>query len=872
MGKGMQSLSLLRGSFINFFEGLGHHAAASAPLIPEHDPTLLFTNAGMVPFKDYFTGKSTPPHARVVSSQKCIRAGGKHNDLENVGFTARHHTFFEMLGNFSFGDYFKAEAIEWAWRFVTDVLRLDRQRLYVTVYHEDHEAYHLWRRIAGLSSDRILSIATQDNFWSMGETGPCGPCTEIFYDHGDHIAGGLPGTADEDGDRYMEIWNLVFMQHERFADGTLRDLPRPSIDTGAGLERLASVMQGTGNNYTTDLFSDLIASAVEVMGVPAEGEALGSYRVVADHLRSMCFLIADGMTPSNEGRGYVLRRIMRRAMRHAYALGQREVCLYRLVPVLERLMGEAYPELSRAREAMAATIRQEEERFGETLHRGMVLLQDASGHLGRGDSLAGEVVFKLYDTYGFPVDVVEDVLRHRGVTVDHAGFEVAMQRQRDLARRAWSGSGDSALAGEWLAWRERFGATKFLGYDHETCEALVLEALQVGDGTAWVVTDATVFYAESGGQQADHGLWRDGSGHEWTVMDVQLKAPGLVAHRVVVPEDGRMLSSGDRIMMAIDVERRGGLRAHHTAVHLLHAALRQHLGLHVVQRGSLVTPESFRFDFVHGEGLTEGQLYEIEATINAVIRENRRTEIAEKDPATALREGAIGLFGEKYGDRVRVLTVPGLGNPCYSMELCGGTHVAATGDIGLVRLGSDSSIASGVRRIEGRAHRSAWHYAWEQGRALEGAARLLRVGSDGVVERVDQLLQDAKETQRRVERLQQRVWALSEPELLGEGLYPVRWWLLEGADSKSLRQALDARVRGESLGLWVACGVNDQHCVLLVRRLGAVDEDPVALVRGWTERLTGVVSGGGKGDTAQAVLPLDSVAGLRALVLALTQQ
>ncbi|MGH7024486.1 MAG: alanine--tRNA ligase [Caulobacteraceae bacterium] len=701
----MFSLSDLRAGFIDYFARADHLVLPSAPLVPRADPTLLFVNAGMAPFKNYFTEVETPPAPRVVSSQKCVRAGGKHNDLDNVGYTARHLTFFEMLGNFSFGDYFKEAAIDYAWTFVTRDLGLAPERLIVSVHPSDEEAAGLWKKIAGLPDARIARL--EENMWSMGDTGPFGPNTEIFYDHGSEVAGGPPGSPDEDGDRFVEIWNLVFMQFEQFADGTSKPLPKPCVDTGLGLERTACVLQGVHSVFETDLFRTLISASEEATGVAARGEAAASHRVIADHLRSSSFLIADGVGPSNEGRGYVLRRIMRRAMRHAFLLGAKEPLMHRLVPTLVAEMGGAFPELRRAQATIAETLRQEEERFHRTLGRGMALLEEAISHLGEGDTLPGETAFRLYDTYGFPVDLTEDAVRARGIHVDMAGFEAAMERQRALARENWAGSGQQAQGAVWLALRDRLGATVFDGYEATEGEGEVLALVKdgvetdaAGDGEGvWAVFDRTPFYAESGGQAGDQGRasWPGGAAK---VGDVKKEGGELHAH--VLKIESGSLKVGDRVALHVDPERRARTRLNHSAAHLVHAALRHVLGPHVAQKGQLVDGDRMRFDFSHGGPLTAAEIEAIEAEVNAVIRQNLPADTALMKPDAAIEAGAIALFGEKYGDEVRVLTLGRAldSDGAYSVELCGGTHVARTGDIALFKIISEQGIAAGVRRIE----------------------------------------------------------------------------------------------------------------------------------------------------------------------------
>ncbi|HEX7944714.1 MAG TPA: alanine--tRNA ligase, partial [Phenylobacterium sp.] len=680
----MATLNEIRTHFLDFFQRKDHAVVASAPLVPQNDPTLLFVNAGMVPFKNYFTGAETPPFPRATSSQKCVRAGGKHNDLDNVGYTARHHTFFEMLGNFSFGDYFKEQAITLAWELLTKEWGLKAEKLTATVYHTDDEAFDLWRKISGLPESRIVRIPTADNFWSMGDTGPCGPCSEIFYDHGEHIPGGPPGSPDEDGDRFVEIWNLVFMQFEQFADGRREPLPKASVDTGMGLERVAAVLQGVHDNYDVDLFRNIIAASRGLVGGAGGSSNGASHRVIADHLRSTSFLIADGVTPSNEGRGYVLRRIMRRAMRHAHLLGAEEPLMHRLAPTLVKEMGDAYPELKRAEPAIIDTLRQEEERFRRTLGRGMSLLDEATAGLSEGDVLSGETAFKLYDTYGFPLDLTQDAVRAKGLTVNLEEFDAAMKRQKDMAREAWSGSGQVSAAAEWFAIRDRLGPSVFTGYEDGEITAETLVLVEDGreiDGAltgskVQALFDRTPFYAESGGQAGDQGEveWEGGRAK---VTDVQKQAGDLHVHDLTILEG--TLKPGDRARLAVDAERRAATRSNHSATHLLHAALRNVLGAHVTQKGQMVDGERIRFDFSHGQPVTPDEIDRIEAEVNAVVRQNLPADTQLMAPKEAMAAGAMALFGEKYGETVRVLTLgrdPEGGEGAYSVELCGGTHVA----------------------------------------------------------------------------------------------------------------------------------------------------------------------------------------------------
>jgi len=760
----MSGVNEIRRSFLDYFVRNGHTAVASSPLVPRNDPTLLFTNAGMVQFKNVFTGLEKRPYSRAVTAQKCVRAGGKHNDLDNVGYTARHHTFFEMLGNFSFGDYFKEGAIELAWKLVTREFALPVERLLVTVYVDDEDAFNLWKKISGLPESKILRIAGSDNFWAMGDTGPCGPCSEIFYDHGAHIPGGPPGSAEADGDRFIEIWNLVFMQFEQREGGARIALPRPSIDTGMGLERIAAVLQGTHDNYAIDLFVTLIRAVAELTGVDPHGPQKASHRVIADHLRAAAFLIADGVLPSNEGRGYVLRRIMRRAMRHAELLGAKEPLMWKLVPALTREMGQAYPELVRAEALIAETLRLEETRFRATLARGLAMLEEKSAALRKGDMLDGETAFTLYDTYGFPLDLTQDALRARGISVDVAAFTDALERQRAKARASWTGSGEAAQQAVWFALREKLGATEFLGYETESAEGVVaalvkdgreVESLSSGE-TGSIILNQTPFYAESGGQVGDTGEMRR-EGVRIAVTDTQKRAGDLFEH-VVKVEQGTV-RRGDPLLLEVDHARRFAIRQNHSATHLLHEALRQVLGDHVAQKGSLVAPDRLRFDFSHPKPMTTAELEQVEDLANDIVLQNApvTTRLMAVDEAIAL--GARALFGEKYGEEVRVVAMgEGGGNSLgWSVELCGGTHVRRTGDIGLISVLSDSGVAAGVRRIEaltGKAARKAAHRQLELARA---AASELRVPLEEMPARIVALLEERRRLERDVSEARRKL-------------------------------------------------------------------------------------------------------------------
>ncbi len=828
----MASLNEIRTHFLDYFQRNDHAVVASAPLVPQNDPTLLFVNAGMVPFKNYFTGAETPPWPRAVSSQKSVRAGGKHNDLDNVGYTARHHTFFEMLGNFSFGDYFKEQAIKLAWDLLTKEFKLAPEKLTVTIYHTDDEAHALWRKIAGIPDQRIIRISTADNFWSMGDTGPCGPCSEIFYDHGAHIAGGPPGSPDEDGDRFVEIWNLVFMQFEQFADGRREPLPRPSIDTGMGLERVAAVLQGVHDNYDVDLFREIISASRGLVG-GAGGSSNGpSHRVIADHLRSSSFLIADGVTPSNEGRGYVLRRIMRRGMRHAHLLGATDPLMHRLAPTLIAQMGEAYPELKRAEPAIVETLRQEEERFRRTLGRGMSLLDEATANLNEGDVLSGETAFKLYDTYGFPLDLTQDAVRAKGLTVNLPEFDAAMARQRDMAREAWTGSGQAAAAGEWFAIRERLGATDFTGYDDAAITAEVLVIMEEGreiDGalqgaTVQALFDRTPFYAESGGQAGDTGevTWDVGRAR---VRDVQKLAGDLHVHDLEILDGA--LKPGQQVRLSVDAERRTATRANHSAAHLLHAALRNLLGPHVTQKGQMVDGERMRFDFSHGQPVTPDEIDRIEAEVNAIVRQNRATETQLMAPQEAMAGGAMALFGEKYGETVRVLTLGDAlaGDGAYSVELCGGTHVARTGDIALIKIVQEQGIAAGVRRIEALTGEAARRWLLDQAAVARGIADQFKIPVSEVGARVEALEAQRRKLEKELGDAKRQLamggggGSVAGPEDVGGVLLLAR--VMEGVGGKDLRPIAEEFRKQVPDGVIALVGVADGKAAMTVAVNGA---------------------------------------------------
>jgi alanyl-tRNA synthetase len=869
----MASLNEIRSHFLDYFRRGDHAVVPSAPLVPQNDPTLLFVNAGMVPFKNYFTGAESPPWPRAASSQKSVRAGGKHNDLDNVGYTARHHTFFEMLGNFSFGDYFKEGAIEAAWTLLTKEFELPVEKLLVTVYAEDDEAHRLWKKIAGLPDEKIVRIATSDNFWSMGDTGPCGPCSEIFYDHGEHIPGGPPGSPDEDGDRFVEIWNLVFMQFEQHANGDRTNLPKPSIDTGMGLERIAAVLQGVHDNYDVDLFRGLIAAAKRELGQPAE-PTTPSHRVIADHLRSTSFLIADGVTPSNEGRGYVLRRIMRRAMRHAHLLGAEEPLMHRIAPDLVQLMGEAYPELRRAEPAIVDTLRQEEERFRRTLGRGMSLLDEATASLNEGDVLPGETAFKLYDTYGFPLDLTQDAVRAKGLTVDLVGFDAAMARQRELARENWTGSGQVAAAAEWFAIRDRLGPTDFVGYDtsETTAEVLVLardgqEVERAGKGDrVQALFDRTPFYAESGGQAGDQGEV-DWPGGRARVRDVQKQAGDLHVHDLEILEGE--LGPGARARLAVDAERRAATRANHSATHLLHAALRNVLGPHVTQKGQMVDGERIRFDFSHGQPLTPDEIDRIEAEVNAVVRQNLPAETRLMAPQEAIEKGAMALFGEKYGESVRVLTLGRAlaGEGDYSIELCGGTHVARTGDIALFKVVSEQGVAAGVRRIEALTGEAARRWLLEQAAVAKTLADQFKVPVVEVTARVEALEAQRRRLEKELSEAKRQLamgggagGAAAGPEEIAGVKVMAR--VMEGVGGKDLRPIAEEFKKQLPDGVIALVGAADGKAAVTVAVTGQAQGrfNAVELAKAAVQAMGGQ-GAGGRPDFAQGGAPDGSKAG-----------
>ena len=877
----MQTTNQIRDIFLKFFEKNGHQIVSSSPLVPRNDPTLLFTNAGMVQFKNVFTGGETRDYERAVTSQKCVRAGGKHNDLENVGYTARHHTFFEMLGNFSFGDYFKENAIEYAWDLVTKDLGLPKEKLLVTVYSEDEDAATLWKKIAGLDDQKIIRIPTSDNFWAMGDTGPCGPCSEIFFDHGEDIEGGPPGSANEDGDRFIEIWNLVFMQYEQVTKEERIELPSPSIDTGMGLERIAAILQGSHDNYDIDLMRSLIEASANESGIDPDGPAKVSHRVIADHLRASAFLIADGVLPSNEGRGYVVRRIMRRAMRHAHLLGCAEPLVWRLVPALTRQMGEAFPELIRAESLIVETLKLEETRFKETLARGLRQLEDATQKLSDSENLPGDVAFKLYDTYGFPLDLTQDILRGQGRKVDLAGFDKAMAEQKAAARAAWSGSGEIATDDFWLDIRDQTTATEFLGYSTEQAEGVIIALIINGenveksdefpeDQEVTVICNQTPFYAEAGGQVGDTGYLTTASGSLLRVTDVQKKAGDLFIHIGFI-ENG-IISVGDTVEMKVDTKYRSCLRANHSATHLLHESLRRHLGDHVTQKGSLVDTQKLRFDFSHPRAVEEETLKTVETEVNEQIREN--TEVVTKlmQPEDAIKAGAMALFGEKYGEEVRVVSMGqfevGTTKSRYSTELCGGTHVSRTGDIGVFRLVSEGAVASGVRRIEAVTANGAIEHFNAREEILNITARTLKSTLEKLPHRVISLLEDKKKLENEVAELRRKLASpgmnrSDNDENIKIGNITFLGKIIQDIPPRELKSFVDEFKKEVGSGIITVVASFDNKASLVV----GVTEDlsqkynAVTLVQHGVTALGGK-GGGGRPDMAQAGGPnIENLAG-----------
>jgi len=859
----MTSTNDIRRGFLDYFEKNGHARVQSAPLVPQNDPTLMFVNAGMVPFKNVFTGLETRPYSQATSSQKCVRAGGKHNDLDNVGYTSRHHTFFEMLGNFSFGDYFKDRAIELAWNLLTKEWGLSPDRLTATVYHTDDEAFDLWKRISGLPESRIIRIPTKDNFWAMGDDGPCGPCSEIFYDHGEHIPGGPPGSPDEDGDRFVEIWNLVFMQFEQAANEIVSELPKKSIDTGMGLERIAAVLQGTTDNYETDTFKALIAASM-ALTTNNSAATSASHRIIADHLRTSGFLVADGVLPANEGRGYVLRRIMRRAMRHAHLLGAKEPLMWRLVPALVAEMGAAFPELVRAQPLVEQVLEQEETRFRQTLATGIKLLDEATSELADGGTLPGETAFKLYDTYGFPYDLTEDALRSRGLRVDRAGFDAAMAEQKVMARAAWKGSGAKANEEIWFDLVEEHGATEFTGYSGDEGEGVVLaivkdggraETAEIGQ-TVDILLNQTPFYGESGGQIGDTGKLTTLKGFVGEVEDTSKPLGKLHVLRTKVLKGE--LSVGETVHQLVNAARRDRVRANHSATHLLHAALRRHLGTHVTQKGSLVAPDYFRFDFSHPKALSREEIDAVEAEVNAQIRSNETVTTRLMTPDDAIAAGAMALFGEKYGDEVRVLSMGHFDEGDYSVELCGGTHVRALGDIQLLKIISESAVSAGVRRIEALTGEAARQWLSERDARLREAAAVLKSSPDEVPTRVASLVEDRKRLERELADARKQL-AMGGSSAKSEGPAPedvnglkFLGRVVEGFDPKGLRAAVDDMKKRLGSGIGALVAVNEGRASVAI---GVTDDlagqvSAVELVKAAVEALGGQ-GGGGRPDMAQ---------------------
>ena len=883
----MSGVNEIRSSFLQFFARNGHEVAPSSPLVPRNDPTLMFANSGMVQFKNVFTGAEKRPYVRATTAQKCVRAGGKHNDLDNVGYTARHHTFFEMLGNFSFGDYFKEKAIDYAWTLLTRDFGLPKSRLTVTVYHDDDDAFRLWRAISGLPDERVVRIATSDNFWAMGDTGPCGPCSEIFYDHGDHIPGGPPGSPDAEGDRFVEIWNLVFMQYETLPGGERINLPRPSIDTGMGLERIAAVLQGVHDNYDIDLFRALISAIADLTGVDPDGPQRASHRVVADHLRASAFLVADGVLPSNEGRGYVLRRIMRRAMRHAQLLGAREPLMWRLVPALNREMGQAYPELIRAEALVTETLKLEETRFRTTLARGLAILEEETRSLGAGPValtpaaasltlsasspiavLSGETAFKLYDTYGFPLDLTQDALRARGLSVDVEGFNAAMERQRAEARRAWAGSGEAATETVWFGLRERVGATDFLGYDTDTAEGIIraivrdgaeVDSLEAGEKGS-LVLNQTPFYGEAGGQVGDVGEIA-APGFRAAVTDTRKKLGDLIVHDVAIVEG--TARAGMAVELAVDHAARTATCANHSATHILHEALRLVLGDHVAQKGSLVAPDRLRFDFAHPKGIAPEELAAVEDIANRVVLENAEvvTRLMSLDDARAL--GARALFGEKYGDEVRVVSMGVIEEDAthdrpYSIELCGGTHVARTGDIGLISIVGESAVAAGVRRIEAKTRDAARKRLTADSQALAELAALLRAPPEEAHDRLEALIDDRRRLERELNEAKRKLamGAGSNAAPATRDVAGVKFYAraISGVDMKDLKSLADEAKESVGSGVVAIAAKSDDGKASLVVAVTPDQTDrfnAIDLVRLGSSVLGGK-GGGGRPDMAQA--------------------
>lgn len=841
----------IRNNFLDFFKKNGHEVVPSSPLIPHNDPTLLFTNSGMVQFKDVFTGEQKVPYKRATTVQKCLRAGGKHNDLENVGYTARHHTFFEMLGNFSFADYFKEEAIYYAYNLIVKELGIPQEKLYVTVYHEDEDALNLWKKIGGFSEDKIIKIATSDNFWAMGDTGPCGPCSEIFYDHGAHIPGGLPGTPEEDGDRFIEIWNLVFMQFEQKADGSRIPLPKPCIDTGMGLERVVGVMQGTHDNFKTDLFVPIIDEVAHLSGVKAEGSF--SHRVIADHLRASAFMITDGILPSNEGRGYVLRRIMRRAMRHVHLLGYKKAMMHQLIPVLIQQMGDAYPELERSKSILTMVLEQEEERFQQTLDKGMKILNEALENNVKNGTLEGEVAFKLYDTYGFPLDLTASILRDQNIGVDHEGFDKAMDRQKEEARRNWAGSGEEKDGEIWYELQNKLGPTEFTGYSTTSDKSKVIALIDPKSGESvenssedevYLLSQKTCFYAESGGQIGDTGNIVLPNGAKLEVLDTKKKLGSLYVHRVKL--NGNTIKVGDLIYLEVNSERRKAIKRAHTATHMLQAILINVLGDHVVQRGSLVAPDRLRFDFSHFKAMTKEEIEKVSLLLNIGIQSNMEVGAEIKSHTQAIADGATALFGEKYGSEVRVISIKGEANNNFSMELCGGTHMERTGGIGLFIIQSEGSVASGVRRIEALTGVAALEFIQKERDIIFSLSNKLKCKKEDIESKVEEVIVNSKKS-----KSSSNNTASSTENLVFNNIKVVLADVKE-TDMNVLRMVADKLRSQNPEALTVVSGVvNEKASVGIAVGTDLVNKvNAVPIAKSIAELLGG--GGGGKPEYAQA--------------------
>ena len=888
----MATTSEIRTTFLDYFARNEHEIVDSSSLVPRNDPSLLFANAGMVQFKNVFTGAESRPYKRATTSQKCVRAGGKHNDLENVGYTARHHTFFEMLGNFSFGDYFKDLAIELAWTLLTKEYDLPAERLLVTVYSDDDEAANLWKRIANLPEEKIIRISTQDNFWQMGDTGPCGPCSEIFFDHGENVPGGPPGSSNEDGDRFIEIWNLVFMQFEQHSPGNRVALPRPSIDTGMGLERIAAVLQGKHDNYDIDLMRKLIEASAEETNTPSDGENSVSHRVIADHLRACSFLIADGVLPSNEGRGYVLRRIMRRAMRHAHLLGSDDPLMHRLVPTLVSTMWLAFNELVRAEALITETFKHEEERFKQTLDRGLRLLDEEISSLDEGDIISGEVAFKLYDTYGFPIDLTQDIARGQGLSVGLEDFDKSMEKQREVARQSWSGSGEELTDEVWFDVRENIGATEFLGYDTVMAEGVILaivvggkivEYANIGDSVA-LVLNQTPFYAESGGQIGDTGSLLTNEGSKVEIIDTQKKLGDLHIHFGTILQE--QLKVGDVAELNVNIDRRDRLQANHSATHLLHQALRSQLGEHVTQKGSLVAPDRLRFDISQPTPISEEDLTAVEDIVNQRILLNSKVDTLVLTPEKAIEAGALALFGEKYGDEVRVVSMGGLvenspnkKNRKFSVELCGGTHVSQTGDIGLFTIISEGGVSAGVRRIEALTGIEARRHLGDQSNLLNATADILKTSQQNVPARVAQLLEERRKLERDLSDARRKIatGGALDQDTRGADIGGVTFVgrSLKDVPPRELKALVDdIKIKIGSGIVAVTDAYDDKGSIVvgvtadLVKRFSAID-----LVRLGVAQIGGK-GGGGRSDMAQGGGPNAEKAdeALRAIEAAIKEQ